>query len=294
MIIFVALSSLLVGLGLFLILSDLFRLPSRRTRSRMLKLLRADRKESGLDRLLGGISRFIGQRLPLGEEQLEMLKRSLRLANLPAESDEDVRRFLASCVVKGGLTALLVLPVGFLNSLGFVASPLVGVLAGYSAYRKVSTLAEKRQKRVEAALPDFVSYLMERLARERSVYRLLAGYREKASAVFREELDHTLADLSTGNEEEALRRFSARVPSPRLSMVIRGLIGVSRGDDMTAFWENLSLKMEEIRRQNVRRRAARFPKTVRRCSLLLLGCFLMTYLVVIGSEIISSLSGMFS
>jgi len=41
--------------------------------------------------------------------------------------------------------------------------------------------------------------------------------------------------MRTGNFEGALTRFEARVSSAMLSDVVRGLIGVLRGDDGVAF-----------------------------------------------------------
>lgn len=40
-----------------------------------------------------------------------------------------------------------------------------------------------------------------------------------------------IADMKTGNYENALIHFETRIGSPMLSDVIRGLIGVLRGDD---------------------------------------------------------------
>ncbi len=58
---------------------------------------------------------------------------------------------------------------------------------------------------------------------------MLEHYKENAGAAFRE-LDIVCADMRSSSYEAALTRFEARLNSPQLSDVVRGLIGVLRGE----------------------------------------------------------------
>lgn len=96
-----------------------------------------------------------------------------------------------------------------------------------------------------------------------------------------------------GEVEAALTRFEARFNSPLLSDVIRGLIGVLRGDNGVAYFQMLSHDMKQLELQRLKAQAMKIPPKIRVFSFLMLMCFLMTYLAIIVYEIITSLGGMF-
>ena len=96
-----------------------------------------------------------------------------------------------------------------------------------------------------------------------------------------------------GEVEAALTRFEARFNSPLLSDIIRGLIGVLRGDNGVAYFQMLSHDMKQLELQRLKAQAMKIPLKIRVFSFLMLMCFLMTYLAIIVYEIITSLGGMF-
>ena len=67
---------------------------------------------------------------------------------------------------------------------------------------------------------------------------------------FGAELDQTIADMKTGNYENALIHFETRIGSPMLSDVIRGLIGVLRGDDQRMYFKMICFDMRQIEQNN--------------------------------------------
>ena len=96
-----------------------------------------------------------------------------------------------------------------------------------------------------------------------------------------------------GEVEAELPRFVARFNSPLLSDIIRGLIGVLRGDNGVAYFKMLSHDMKQLELQRLKAQAMKIPPKIRVFSFLMLMCFLMTYLAIIVYEIITSLGGMF-
>ena len=107
------------------------------------------------------------------------------------------------------------------------------------------------------------------------------------------ELDITVADMKSGNYEAAITRLEARVGSAMMSDVCRGLIGILRGDDTEMYWASLSLKFNDIQRQQLRLQAAKVPRKVKRLSMCLLICFMLVYVVVILSQIMDSIGVLF-
>ncbi len=88
-------------------------------------------------------------------------------------------------------------------------------------------------------------------------------------------------------------RMEARLNSPQLSDVVRGLISVIRGDDGRVYFQMLSHDFKQAELRKLKAQAQKIPPKIRIFSMILLGCFLMTYLAVIGLQIVESLGGMF-
>jgi flagellar protein FlaJ len=99
--------------------------------------------------------------------------------------------------------------------------------------------------------------------------------------------------MRSGSYEAALTRFEARLNSPMLSDIIRGLISVLRGDDGAMYFQMLSHDMKQLELQRLKAKAMKIPPKIRVFSFLMLMCFVMTYVVIIIAEILRSLSGLF-
>lgn len=93
----------------------------------------------------------------------------------------------------------------------------------------------------------------------------------------REELEITVADMRSGNQEVALTRLESRVGSTMLSDVTRGLISLIHGDDNSMYWAQLSMKFSDYQRQLLRAQANAVPRKVRKLSMALLCCFMLIY-----------------
>lgn len=126
-----------------------------------------------------------------------------------------------------------------------------------------------------------------------TAFVMVESYKRNAGPTFAAELDILTADMRSGSYEAALTRFEARFNSPLLSDVIRGLIGVLRGDNGVAYFQMLSHDMKQLELQRLKAQAMKIPPKIRVFSFLMLMCFLMTYLAIIVYEIITSLGGMF-
>ena len=107
------------------------------------------------------------------------------------------------------------------------------------------------------------------------------------------ELDILLADMRSSNYEAALTRFEARLNSPMLSDVVRGLIGVLRGDDSSVYFQMLAHDFKQLELQRLKAQAQKIPPKIRVFSFAMLMCFLLTYLVIIAYVAVTSLGGMF-
>ena len=276
--------------GIGFLLAERLKLPSRAA-SRAMHSMGRNRKDkpNPLTLLMRELSGRLAGKLRLNEYRRAQLEADLRTGDMTQTPEQ----FVADNIVRAGMVAVLAVPVAFLSKFLALLLLVVAILL----YRLGSmTLRKKigaRRARIELVLPRFVANVEKTLPHSRDVLAMLEGYRTGVGAEFGRELDITVADMRSGNDEAALTRLEARVGSSALSDVVRGLIGILHGEDNSVYWANLSLKFSEAGRQNLREQAGKVPKRVRRLSLVLLGCFFLIYIVVIGEVLLNSLGGLF-
>lgn len=276
--------------GIGFLLAERLKLPSRAA-SRAMHSMGRNRKgkPNPLTLLMRELSGRLAGKLRLNEYRRAQLEADLRTGDMTQTPEQ----FVAENIVRAGMVAVLAVPVAFLSKFLALLLLVVAILL----YRLGSmTLRKKigaRRARIELELPRFVANIEKTLPHSRDVLAMLESYRVGAGEEFGRELDITVADMRSGNDEAALTRLEARVGSSALSDVVRGLIGILHGEDNGVYWANLSLKFSEAGRQNLREQAGKVPKRVRRLSLVLLGCFFLIYIVVIGEVLLNSLGGLF-
>ena len=185
------------------------------------------------------------------------------------------------------------------RALEFLVPLMVPVLIGlavalwFSTYYSVFDFVKKRRKIIESEIPRFALTIGQNLENDRDVLKILTSYRRVAGKDFGAELDQTIADMKTGNYENALIHFETRIGSPMLSDVIRGLIGVLRGDDQRMYFKMICFDMRQIEQNNLKKEAAKRPKKIQRYSMMMLICIMIIYLVVLCTEVMSSLGAFF-
>ena len=285
-----AIIGILCGVGLFFVLADAYRIPYFKT-SRAVESLSKKQKDktSGLNLFLSGIAERIAKHLKLNEFKRAQLEADLKTAQM----DISPEMFKANALVKAGIIAVFAIPVAFILPL-FV--PVVLFLAVF-LYRMESKSVSKRIKakreRIEYELPRLVSNIEKTLAHNRDVLYMLESYAQNAGPELKHELEITVADMKSGNYEGAITRLESRVGSSMMSDVCRGLIGILRGDDNRMYWASLSPKFNDTARQQLRLRAQKVPRKVKRLSMCLLICFMLIYVVVILEQIMTSIGVLF-
>ena len=101
------------------------------------------------------------------------------------------------------------------------------------------------------------------------------------------------ADMRSSSYEAALIRFEARMGSAIISDIVRGLIGILRGDDGRMYFQMLSHDLKALELQHLKAKAAKIPPKIRVFSFIMLMCFMMTYIVIIVYQIVNSLGSLF-
>lgn len=285
-----AIIGMLCGIGLFLVLVDVYKIPYMKT-SKAVKSLSSKQKvkTSGLDVWLGNLASWLAKRIRINEFKRVQLEADLQTAQIEITPE----MFKANAIVKALLIGVFAIPVLFIFPL---FCPVIIFLAIFLYSREMKSIGnrikEKRQK-IENELPRLVFTIEKTLTHNRDVLYMLESYEKNAGPEMKHELGITIADMKSGNYEAAITRLESRVGSSMMSDVCRGLIGILRGDDNSLYWTSLSLKFNDIQRQQLRLEAQKVPRKVKRLSMCLLICFMLIYVVVILQQIMDSIGVLF-
>lgn len=280
---------LLAG-GLFFILADLLKLPTLATQKAMLSAGRqAKVKTKTLEALMMGWAVKLSRLIRMDEYKRHRMANTLSAAGMDMTPELFTAFALtkSGCILLGIIPCLVVLPL---------LAPVVLILAVLTYFKTTQGADEKlkaKREEIEQELPRFVATVTQELKSSRDVLGIMDNYRHSAGEVFAAELDILAADMRSGSYEAALTRFEARINSPLLSDIVRGLIGVLRGDDGAMYFQMLSHDMKQLELQRLKAKAMKIPPKIRVFSFTLLMCFLFTYLAIIVFEIVNSLGGMF-
>lgn len=276
--------------GLFFIALELLKIPKLATGKAMLTAsVNRNEKVKGIDALINSWSITLAKHIPMDSYKKNRMKNTLRAAGINKTPEE----FTAFAFVKAGLIAFGIIPCLLVLPLLAPIILFLAILIYFKEIRKADEQLSAKRTTIEFELPRFVSTLTQELKANRDVLGMIEKYKSNAGEVFAGELDVLTADMRSSSYEAALTRFEARINSPMLSDLTRGLIGVLRGDDGAVYFQMLAHDMKQLELQRLKAQAMKIPPKIRVFSFIMLMCFLLTYIAIIVFEILNSMSGMF-
>lgn len=282
--------ALFLTAGLYLILAEWFRVPTYKATKAIMSMGRRTKKQArNSDAFIMELAAKLSKLLPMDEYRKRKLTATLKSAEIFMTAEV----YMAQAVVKAGLVFACAIPCLLIVPIIAPVFVIVGIGIYFSESTKADKLIQARRSEIEYELPRFVATLTQELTASRDVLSILETYQKHAGRAMKNELSITIADMRTGNYEGALTRFEARITSAMLSDVVRGLVGVLRGDDGVVFFRMLAHDMKQLELQRLKRLALERPPKIRRYSFALLGCMLLLYMGVMGYQIIGTMSGMF-
>lgn len=283
-------TGILLAAGLYFILSSLLKLPSMGAAKAMLNAGRKNKKaaktlEAWLMTGAVKLSRYIR----MDEYKCSRMANVLKAAGISMTPEV----YSAYAITKAGAILLGVIPCLFVLPLLSPVLIILAVLTYFKETRKADEQLKEKREQIEGELPRFVSTIEQTLKSSRDVLAMMENYKKNAGPAFASELDVLTADMRSSSYEAALTRFEARLNSPMLSDVVRGLIGVLRGDDSAVYFQMLAHDFKALELQRLKGQAQKIPPKIRIFSFVMLMCFLLTYMAIIVMEILSSLDTMF-
>jgi hypothetical protein len=283
-------AGILIAFGLFFILADVLKLPTMRAAKAMLGAGKTDKKAAKTVEawLMSGAVK-LSKYIRMDEYKHSRMANVLKAAGIPMTPEV----YSAYAITKAGAIMLGVIPCLILLPLLSPVLIILAVLTYFKEIRKADEQLREKREQIEGELPRFVATIEQTLKASRDVLAMIENYKKNAGPAFVRELDVLTADMRSSSYEAALTRFEARLNSPMLSDVVRGLIGVLRGDDSSVYFQMLSHDFKALELQRLKGQAQKIPPKIRVFSFIMLMCFLLTYLAIITVEILNSLGSMF-
>lgn len=281
---------LFLALGLFFLAASLLKLPTIGAAKAMLGTARQDKKGTKVvETYLMTMAVRLAKHIHMDEYKRSRMNNVLKAGGMNLTPEV----YQAYTAVKAGAVLSGVIPCVFLFPLLSPVIVILSVLVYFKESQKADEQLKAKREEIEGELPRFVATIEQELKSSRNVIGMLERFKLNAGIALTGELDVLLADMRSSNYEAALTRFEARLNSPMLSDVVRGLIGVLRGDDSAVYFQMLSHDFKQLELQRLKAKAQKIPPKIRVFSFAMLMCFLLTYLTIICYVAVTSLGGMF-
>jgi Flp pilus assembly protein TadB len=273
-----AITFVFTTVGLYTIVSDQLELASNKAVKVALAFNKKSDKDKDKDVILTTISANLAKLIRMDPYKRKKFEADLKSLNISMSPEV----YKALAIVKSGSILIGVIPcLMFIPILSFA---FIG--AAFITYFKsdsdIKEQLRKMKEDIEFELPRFASTLKQELSSSRDVLTILENYKKNAGGSLQRELDITVADMRSGNYEAALLRFEGRVSISALSDIIRGLIGVLRGDNNVTYFEMLSHDLDVLEIQRLENIAQKQPGKIKKYLFLLLMCTLVMYVTILG------------
>ncbi len=274
---------LFVG-GYFRLLLFAFRMPSMKANKVAGRIIKINKGNNIIGLLIQYLSSIIEKRIILSEGKKLKIESYIKYSeneNLSANAYEADKLARVVFIASIGILLLKIIPV---------ASIITFIMAFVYYFRADSSLEAvytKKKQEIEYELPRFCATINQEIKNTTDVIDILTRYAKGTDKTLRKELFITIADMKSSNYEAALVRFESRVSLGSLSDIVRGLIGVIRGDDMRTYFEMLSHDLDELELQRLEDRAAKQPDKIKKYQFLILSAMIIMYMAVIALYLFS-------
>ncbi len=281
---------ILLALGLFFLLADILKLPYLSTAKAMINTGRQDKKAAKtVEAYLMSIAVKIAKHVHMDTYKRNRMQNVLKATGMNMTPEV----YQTYAFVKTGAVLLFVIPCLFFFPLLTPVVLFLSIMVYFKESKRADEKLKVKRDEIESDLPRFVATIEQELKNSRDVLAIIENFKRNAGKTFAGELDIVAADMRSSSYEAALTRLEARLNSPMLSDVVRGLIGVLRGDDSAGYFQMLAHDFKQLELQKLKKEAQKIPPKIRIFSFLMLMCFLFTYLAIIALQIIKSLGTMF-
>ena len=241
-------------------------------------------KISGNEVMINKVANYILPHVVLDEMKRHKLVDELKSIGIDIKPE----MFRAKAIAKGLIYAipfLVLVPISFFFLL-IAAMVAYQVILGEDKRLKQTVLVRKRS--IERELPQFAGTIRQQLNNTRDMITILDSYRKVCGQSLRSEIETTLNDIRTGNAERALNALDGRVGSTKFSELIRGLVGINRGDDMKIYFNMLAIEYQKAENEAVKKELLERPTKLQKNMMVLFACIFVMTMLTLGMMIMAN------
>lgn len=200
----------LFGLGAFFLLAGLLRLPTSASTKAVLTVTSRGKSQKGsINAVLFDMAARLSPLVHLDGYKRKKLEAQLKSAEIKMSPET----YIAAAWVKAGLIALLIIPALLIFPILAPVIVFLAVAVYFKEQKRADEIVQQRREEIEAELPRFVNTIEQELRASRDVLNIMKSYQRNAGHAMKRELEITIADMASGNEENALTRMESRIGS---------------------------------------------------------------------------------
>lgn len=183
---------------------------------------------------------------------------------------------------------IILFPINGMITIILIVFAISTIIKGY---KNLDNEIKERTEKIEKELPKFLDFMTNSFKFNKNVKQALESYEKIAGDNFKPNIAITIADMTTGNYEIALKRLDTRVNSYNFSKVIRAIIQVVKGEENTQYLTNLYRESASEEYERLKREADNKIDKVYKYSKALLFCMIVIVFTLMGMMIYKNFKG---
>lgn len=276
----------MLGLGIYLIITEFAIMPSSKSRKAVSMLFKESTGFS--DQFSIPVANFIVRFI-----KLEIIRKNdIQIKLNAAEIKCSPEFYVAKSIADGIVIAFFAIPMMWIMPLLSVCCIVAGILVYFQSMKRADRIIKQKRESIETDMVLFASTICQSISSSRDVMKIFNSFRNICGDVFRHELDITIADMKTGNYEDAIKKLDERVNSSDLSEIVKGLLSVMHGDDQKIYFEMLTKDFMTKEKENLKKEAGKRPEKMKGVSVFMVICFLTMFMYAVISQVFSSFTSM--
>ena len=269
---------LCVAIGVYILATSQLDIASGKTVKATMQYRKNQVKVTKVDEWMHSLSVTLSPHIKMDAYKRKKLESDLKGLNITLSPE----MYQAKALVRSLMILIGIVPCTLVFPIGSVGVIVVAVAFYFKSGNDIREQLQKKKEEISFELPRFANTLKQELVSSRDVLTILENYKKNAGNSMKDELDKTVADMRSGNYEAALLRFESRISIPTLSDIVRGLIGVLRGDNNVAYFEMLSHDLDILEIQRLESIAMKQPGKIKKYLFWLLMCLILMYITILG------------
>lgn len=284
-----ALSAMLIAFGLYLILKYIYKTPTDKISKVIVEVSNLNKyeKESSLRKIFHNISNKFAHKIKLNESTRYKLQAALDYQHYKSSAEEHFIESLSGGVFIGLMTCIL----GFIHPMFLIVAIMLGFLMYKIEFEAPLNEMDKIRININNDSSLISKYIADSLKDgNRNVVEILSSCKNSLSNDYKKDLEITITELKTINQETALMNMSARINSPNVTQIVMGLLGVLRGDNQVLYFESLADKFYKEELTEIKKKNSLKPSRISRLSMVLLIAVVAQILVGLVLSLVDMLS----